>query len=226
MQAIHYYPVCLDLRHRPCLVVGGGGVGTRKVMGLLAGGAGVTVVSPDLTPELRVLVPERIEWRRGHYHSSDLEGMFLVIGATNDEETNRQIHADASDKNILCNISDRPEICNFILPSVVRRGDLILAVSTSGKSPAFAKKLRKDLEGQFGEEYAVFLRLMGAIREKLLDQRHEPEAHKQLFEKLIEDGLPEFIHRGDDAGVNRLLRRLLGPEFQTESLLKAARGSG
>jgi len=218
---LHYYPVCLDLRRRPCLVVGGGGVGTRKALGLLAGGARVTVVSPELSPELQALAPERIEWRRRLYHSRDLEGMFLVFGATNDEVINRRIHTDALNENILCNISDRPEVCNFILPSVVRRGDLILAVSTSGKSPAFAKKLRIDLEKQFGEEYATFLQLMGVIRERLLSRRHEPEAHKHLFEKLIEDGLPEFLHRGDNTGADGLLRRVLGPEFQLESLLEA-----
>ena len=221
---MNYYPVCLDLRRRYCLVVGGGGVGTRKVMGLLSAGARVTVVSPELTPELQALVPDRIEWRRRHYHSRDLERMFLVFGATNDEEVNRRIHADASGENILCNISDRPEVCNFILPSVVRRGDLILAISTSGKSPAFAKKLRKDLEQQFGEGYATFLQLMGAIRERLLSQRHEPEAHKHLFEALIEEGLPEFLHRGDNTGADGLLMRVLGPEFQLESLLGQFRG--
>ena len=218
---LHYYPVCLDLRSRPCLVVGGGGVGTRKVMGLLAGGAKVTVVSPELSPELQALAPERIFWRRKEYHSRDLEGMFLVFGATNDEEINRRIHNDAMDENILCNISDRPEICNFILPSVVRRGDLILAVSTSGKSPAFAKKLRIDFEQQFGEEYATFLQLMGAIRGRLLGTRHEPEVHKHLFEELIEKGLLEFLKRGDNTGADELLRRILGPGFQLESLLEA-----
>lgn len=222
---VHYYPVCLDLRHRSCLVVGGGGVGTRKAMGLLAGGARVTVVSPELDPDLQSLTPDRIEWRRRRYRFGDLEGMFLVFGATNDEEVNRRVHADAMKKNILCNISDRPEVCTFILPSIVRRGDLVLAVSTSGKSPAFAKKLRKDLEQQFGEEYAAFLRLMGAIRERLLCKRHEPEVHKNLFEKLIEEGLPEFIKRRDNTGADELLSRVLGPEFQLESLLRAEQGS-
>jgi precorrin-2 dehydrogenase/sirohydrochlorin ferrochelatase len=218
---IHYYPVCLDLKHRSCLVVGGGDVGTRKIMGLLAAGARVTVVCPELNPELRELVPDRIEWCRREYNCRDLEGMFLVFGATNDEAVNRRIHTDASDKHILCNISDRPEVCNFILPSVVRRGDLVVAVSTSGKSPAFAKKLRKDLEQQFGEEYITFLQLMGVIRERLLSQRYEPEAHKRLFEALIESGLLDLLHRGDDTGADELLRRVLGPEFELESLLKA-----
>ena len=90
-----------------------------------------------------------------------------------------------SDRKILCNIADRPKICDFIFPSIVNRGDLIIAISTSGKSPAFAKKMRKDLEKEFGNEYAEFLRLMGAIRNKLLSRNHEPEAHKHLFENLI-----------------------------------------
>ena len=109
------------------------------------------------------------------------------------QELNLQIHAEAERRGILCNIADRPKACNFILPSIVNRGDLTIAISTSGKSPAFAKKLRKDLEKEFGTEYADFLKLMGEIRKKLLNENHEPEAHKHLFEQLIEGKLIEMI---------------------------------
>ncbi len=216
-----YYPVCLDVRGRACLVVGGGGVGTRKVKGLLAAGALVTVVSPEVSPGLEALTPEPVQWHRRSYRGEDLDGMFLVFGATDDEVLNGRIYADAGRRNMLCNIADRPENCSFILPSVVHRGDLLIAISTSGRSPAFAKKLRKDLERQFGKEYAEFLRLMGAVRERLLSAGHSPEAHKALFESLIEEGLAEFVCRGDHAGADRLLERILGPDFQLERLGKA-----
>jgi len=216
-----YYPVCLDIRGRVCLVVGGGGVGTRKAKGLLAAGARVTVVCPELSPELQALTPEPVQWHRRRYRTEDLDGMFLVFGATNDEALNRRISADAGQRSMLCNIADRPDICSFILPSVVHRGDLLIAISTSGKSPAFAKKLRRDLERQYGEEYARFLRLMGAIRQRLLAAGHSPEAHKSRFETLLEAGLAELVCGGDDAGADRLLARVLGPDFQLERLLEA-----
>jgi precorrin-2 dehydrogenase/sirohydrochlorin ferrochelatase len=210
-----YYPVNLDIRGRRCLVVGGGGVGTRKVAGLRQCGATVTVVSPVLSERLQGLVQEgAVEWRERVYRSGDLEGMFLVIGATDDPELNRRIHADATARNMLCNIADRPEVCNFILPAVVRRGDLILAVSTSGRSPAFAKRLRKDLESRFGPEYALFLDLMGAIREKLLKEAHAPEAHKPLFEALIERDLLGMIRSSDFPAIDRAMAEVLGPGFR------------
>lgn len=217
---MRYYPVCLDIKGRACLVVGGGGVGTRKARGLLAAGARVTVVSPGITPELEALVQGGIEWRQRAYRPGDLEGMFLVFGATDDEALNRRIFDDAGKRNMLVNIADRPESCSFILPSVVHRGDLLIAVSTSGKSPAFAKKLRQDLEKSYGKEMALFLQLMGAIRERLLSMKHEPEAHKPLFERLIREGLPEAVCAGDIPAADRLLGRVLGPGFQLEQLLK------
>jgi precorrin-2 dehydrogenase/sirohydrochlorin ferrochelatase len=217
---MRYYPVCLDIKGRACLVVGGGGVGTRKVKGLLAAGARVTVVSPGLSPELKALTPDPVRCHLRNYRPEDLDGMFLVFGATDDEALNRRIFADAGERSMLCNIADRPEMCSFILPSVVHRGDLLLAISTSGRSPAFAKRLRKDLEKQFGEEYARFLRLMGAIREQLLSAGHSPEAHKSQFEALLGAGFAECVCGGDEDGAARLLTRFLGPDFQLERLMK------
>ena len=157
------------------LVVGGGAVGTRKVVTLLDCGANVTVISPVVSDQLRDFAISGLIklWERS-YQSGDLDGMFLVIGATDDEGLNRQISSDANHLNTLCNIADRPEVCNFILPAIVERDDLIITISTSGKSPALAKKLRKRLEYQFGKEYGVFLKLMGAARKKLLSQAHQP----------------------------------------------------
>ena len=214
-----YYPVYLDITNRPCLVIGGGGVGTRKVRTLLAYGAQVTVVSPRLSGPLRSLLEQgAIQWRSRSYKTDDLQGMFLVFGATDDDELNRQIHADAEANHVLCNIADRPEVCHFILPAIVQRGDLSIAISTSGKSPAFAKRLRKDLENQFGPEYGMFLNLMGRIREKLLSQAHEPEAHKPLFERLIDGGLLGFLKEEDMHQANQLLLTVLGEGYDMETL--------
>lgn len=216
-----YYPVHLNIQNRPCLVVGGGSVGTRKVQSLLGCGARVTVVSRVASDQLQRLQHARkIILRERPYQSDDLEGMFLVIGATNDEKLNRQISEDAEDRNMLCNIADRPEVCNFILPSVVQRGDLVITISTSGKSPALAKKIRKTLETQFGAEYAELLLLMGAIRKKLLSKAHAPEAHKKIFEQLINGELLELMREEKSEEINSLLNQILGEGYRLEKLIE------
>ncbi len=218
---MRYYPVSLDIKNRKCLVVGGGSVGTRKVKTLVECGAEVTVVSPGVSRNLLELAGRGlILLEKRLYRETDLEGMFLVIGTTDDEELNRQISIDAEKLNMLCNIADRPAVCNFILPSIVNRGDLAISISTSGKSPALARRLRIELEEQFGNEYAELLRLMGAIRKKLLGQKHEPEAHKQLFEQLISRGLLNMIRGNRKDEIDSLLREVLGEGFEFDLLME------
>lgn len=217
---MRYYPVCLDIKNRPCLVVGGGQVGTRKVNTLLACEAAVTVISPEATNRLTTLAEEgRITLKRRAYRSTDQDGMFLVIGATDDQALNDRIHMDAEKAGRLCNIADQPSRCNFVLPAIVEQGDLMIAVSTSGSSPAFAKHLRRQLQTQFGPEYATFLALMRAARARLLEQAHAPEAHKPLFEELIAQGLLEMIKNGDHGRIDALLGRVLGPDFTYNNLM-------
>ncbi|UCD80188.1 MAG: bifunctional precorrin-2 dehydrogenase/sirohydrochlorin ferrochelatase [Desulfobacterales bacterium] len=217
---MRYYPIHLDIQDRNCLVVGGGGVGTRKVMALLNCGANVTVVSPNISEKLRDLAGSpSLKLKQRPYQSSDLDGMFLVIGATDDETLNRRISSDAERRSTLCNIADRPEVCNFILPSIVQRDDLVITISTSGRSPALAKKLRQSLETQFGEEYGVFLRLMGGIRKKLLSQSHEPEAHKPIFEQLINSDLTLLIKQGKTVEIDALLFNILGEGYKFDELI-------
>ena len=223
---MRYYPIHLDIQNRNCLVVGGGSVGTRKVATLLACGANVTVISPQATAQLQKHAQVgSITLINRRYRAADLDDIFLVIGATDDETLNRQISNDAENRNILCNIADRPEVCNFILPSIVHRGDLIITISTSGKSPALAKKLRKTLENRFGDEYTHFLTLMGIIRKKLLSQSHQPEAHKHLFNELIDSGLIEMIRDGRKEDIDRILCEILGKEFAYDSLIQVHRQS-
>ena len=195
-------------------------MGTRKVNTLLECGARVTVVSPRPSQQLTELAAEgAIKLCRRAYQSADVEGAFLVIGATDDEGLNQQISSDAALTNTLCNIADRPEVCNFILPSIIQRGDLVITISTSGKSPALAKQLRQKLETQFGKEYAEFLLLMGAIRKKLLRQAHAPEAHKTLFNQLIDSDLIQLMQAGKTEEINSLLYKILGEGYKIEELL-------
>ncbi|OQY07114.1 MAG: siroheme synthase [Desulfobacteraceae bacterium 4572_123] len=216
---MRYYPVNLDIKNRHCLVVGGGRVGLRKVKTLIECGASVTVISPEVEDELQLLSKNTaITIKQRPYRSTDLDNMFLVIGATDNEDLNRRISEDAEKVNMLCNIADRPKVCNFILPAIIRRGDLVLTVSTSGKSPAFAKKLKTDLENEFGGEYADFLRLMGAVRKKLLSMKHAPEAHKHLFERLIDGNLVDHIRNEDIRAIDALLFTVLGQGYTFEGL--------
>ncbi len=217
-----YYPVNLDIKKKNCLVIGGGAVATRKVKTLLACGACVTIVSPEVTDSLKELAGKGIiVLEKRPYGPADLNGMFLVIGATNIDGLNTKIASDARHQNILCNIADKPEACNFILPSVVNRGDLIIAISTSGKSPAFSKQLRKNLEQEFGAEYAEFLELMGAIRNRLLSSGHAPDVHKQLFKRLISCGLVTMIRDRKIDEINRQLMKILGEGYEFNPLMKS-----
>ncbi len=227
MGAMRYYPVNLDILNRPCIVVGGGRVGTRKVNTLLACGARVTVISPEVTTRLGDLAADgKIHLKQRSYRSTDLEGMFLVIVATNDEALNRQVNADAEKRNMLCNVTDRPAICNFILPAIVQRKDFMLTISTAGKSPAFAKHIRKDLEARFGPEYGDLLDLMGSIRKRLLAEAHEPEAHKPLFEKLIAANLLNLVKQGETERIDELLQTVLGPGYRYDQLMPSIDRNG
>ena len=216
---MRYYPIHLDIRGRRCLVVGGGSVATRKTETLLDCGANVTVIGLQASAKLQKLAQsDSISLKKRGYRTTDLQDIFLVIGATDDEALNQQLSHDAEKRNILCNIADRPQVCNFILPSIVHRGDLVITISTSGKSPALSKHLRKSLENQFGEEYDHFLQVMGSIRKKLLRQSHDPEAHKQLFNQLIDSGLIELIREGKKTKINQLLRQTLGYGYDYDRL--------
>lgn len=208
---MRYYPVNLDIADRNCLVVGGGRVGARKAAGLVKAGAQVTVISPIFNPCL--LEIKSIKLIRRTYCRSDLKDMFLVFSAIDDPAISQKIYHDAEQLNILCNVADQPRICNFILPAVASRGDLSIAVSTSGQSPALAKKLRQDFENQFGPEYADFLILMGALRKKLLAKAHQPEEHQQIFNQLIESDLIEKIRDQDIDAINALLEDIVGEGF-------------
>ncbi|MBW2646717.1 MAG: bifunctional precorrin-2 dehydrogenase/sirohydrochlorin ferrochelatase [Deltaproteobacteria bacterium] len=217
---MRYYPANLDIQNQNCLVVGGGSVGKRKILTLLECGARVIVVSPKISHEIKALSEgHHIELKERNYRSSDLEGMLLVIGATDNEEVNRQISKDAARSRIICNIVDRPQECTFVLPAIVKQGDLVIAISTAGKSPAFAKSLRRKLSGEFGPEYGKLLDLMGVIRKKLLQKGKSPEAHKYMFEQLIDEGLLKLVKHNNRKQIDTLLKKVLGEGFVLEDLL-------
>lgn len=167
-----YYPVNLNLQDRRVLVVGGGVVALRKVKGLLLAGAKVRVIDPH--PSVAIVRLERsgkIRLMRRRYQRGDLHGVALVIAATNDEEINRRVSCEADENGILVNVVDRPELCSFIAPAVVRRGDFLLTVSTGGASPGLAKGIRQELEKVFGPEYGLLVKRLGRIRDRMRRER-------------------------------------------------------
>lgn len=179
------FPAFLKLRGRRCLVVGAGRVAEEKIEGLLHAGADVVVVGPSATPRVQALGRARkIEWRQRRFESSDFEGAFLVVAATSSPALHDRIYQDAKLRGILCNVVDDPPNCDFYYGAVVRRGALQIAISTAGKSPALAQRLKKLLEEQFGPEYKRWLAHLGAEREKLFAQPADPTRRKQLLHEL------------------------------------------
>ena len=206
-----YLPIFFDVTGRKCLVVGGGEVAVRKVESLLDGEALVTVVSPRLDDALDALVKRGVithvnrEYRRG-----DLSGFALVYAATDNPRLHREIAAEAHQLGIMLNVVDVPGLCTFIAPAVVKQGALQIAISTGGASPAFAARLRRELERQFGIEYGLALRIMQAAREYLRSQNPDLAQRSQRLKALAESELPEALRRRDVAAVERIVGACLG----------------
>jgi len=172
----------VKLEGRQCLVVGGGSVGEAKVESLLTTAAMVRVVAPKATPRVREWAREgRIEWEQREYAPADLAAVFLVIAATGSAALHQEIYAEAQSRGVLCNAVDEPERCDFYFPAVVRRGELQIAISTGGLSPALAQRLRRELEEQFGPEWEVWVAQLGRAREELQSIPMPPEQRKKLL---------------------------------------------
>lgn len=204
------YPMMMDLAGKRCLVVGGGSVAERKVMLLLDCDATVEVVSPTATPRLAALAAAgRIRLRRRPVRPADLRGAFLVVAATDDPEVNREVAAGVRRAGGLVNVVDDPEACSFLVPSVIRRGDLTIAISTGGGSPALAKKLRQRLEQTIGPEYVAFLDVLRALRERARRAIPDPAERQALYRRAVESDLFEQVARGDRAAVAARIEDLL-----------------
>jgi len=195
--------------------VGGGDVAGRKVQRLLECGARVVVIGRALTPALEIMIKDGLIDRiDGDYNEAHLHDAFLVIGATDKEEVNARISEDAREKGIMVNIVDDPEKCDFILPSLFQRGDLTVAISTGGKSPALAKKMREELEGLYGPEYLILLNLLGAIREKIKARGASPDDNKRLFEVLVNSDILQHIRENNWDRINKMVHDLTGEDIK------------
>ena len=192
-----YYPIFLNISGKRCVVVGGGQVSLRKVKALLEHRASVEVISPDACPELNKLAEDgEISVLPRSYRAGDLEDAFIVIAATSDRDTNLEVAQEAQRKAVLVNVVDDQDNSDFIAPSYVRRGDITIAVSTAGRSPALARKIRTRLEKDFGDEYASLARLIGEVRVEIKRQRIKVNG-EGWQEALDLDLLIKLLKEGD-----------------------------
>ena len=218
-----YYPIFLDLNNQNVIVVGGGEVAERKIKNLLIYGCTIYISSPHLTPHLQQLVAAK---KIHHIPDESLDTYmgtaFMVIAATDDSEVNSNIATQAKKHGLLINTVDQPKDCNFIMPSIVKRGNLQIAISTAGKSPALAKKIRKELQNTFPPEYDLLTELLGKIRTKLLSQNQPASKNKVIFQQLVEANLLEMITHKNWDGIQTTLQSILGKDFPIEDILTKA----
>jgi len=192
-----YFPVFLDLRERSCVVVGGGHVAERKALSLLEAGANVTVISPSLTDKLHELSSSgKITHLAKTFEAEDIAGAYIVIAATNIQEVNAGIGRLCKKKQILVNVVAPPGESSFIVPSVVDRGALLIAISTSGESPALSKKIRMELEKKFGPEYELFLQRMSILRSRLMGQTKDESERGRIFQAIANSDVIDLLRQG------------------------------
>ena len=206
-----YYPIFLEMKDRRCVVIGGGAVAQRKVEGLLAVGANVTVVSPSITDGLRDLLgQDKIRHVAREYRAGDRAGYDLVFVATDNSEVNAAVSSEAQSLHIWVNSADDPDRCDFILPAVIRRGDLTVAISTGGISPAATRAIREELDQYFREDYASFVQIAGHVRKELREKSVSADPSK--WNRALRGDFRRLIKEGKLAQAKELLLKTLGAE--------------
>ena len=215
-----YYPIFLDLNNQNVIVVGGGEVAERKIKNLLIYGCTIYISSLHLTPHLQQLVAaKKIHHIPDESLDTYMDTAFMVIAATDDAEVNSKIASQAKKHGLLINAVDQPKDCNFIMPSIVKRGNLQIAISTAGNSPALAQKIRKNLESTFPPEYGLLTELLGIIRTRLLSQDQPSSKNKIIFQQLVDSNLLEMITHKNWDGMRATLQSILGESFPIEDTL-------
>lgn len=180
-----YYPIFLDISRKPCLIVGGGKVAERKVKGLLKFGATVRVVSPRLARPLSELAKEgKISAVARQYDTEDLQGVGLVFAATNSQDINKKVYEDARALNIPVNVVDNPSLCDFIVPSIVKKDPIVIAISTSGTLPFLSKRLRKDISREISPDYVRYARVMGKLRKLIIMTTTDKKVRTKIMQKM------------------------------------------
>lgn len=203
------FPMMLDLQGRACLVVGGGVVAARKIEGLLEASARVTVVSPTLAPAILDIARDgRLRWWPREYAAGDVAGFTLVMVATDDRSVNARVAAEARERSVWVNCADDPERCDFILPSVLRRGPLTVAVSTGGASPSVAHMVREELEAVLPPDYGPLTEMVADVRRGLRERGIAPDAER--WRAALDGELRRLVAEGRPVEARERLRERLG----------------
>lgn len=209
------YPIFLNLKNKNALVVGGGQVAVRKIKRLLKTQAVITVVSKKAAAELQQLAEQnKLKLEKREFKAVDLDNKFLCIAATGNRKVNSQIANLAKKKGVLVNVVDTPLESSFIVPSVVERGSLMLAISTNGQFPGLAKKIRQQLEKEFGPEYSDYLDLLAKVRQEIKTKISNKEQRKQLYNKLFSLPLLKEIKSGRKPPVSLVLNKLVQSSWE------------
>jgi precorrin-2 dehydrogenase/sirohydrochlorin ferrochelatase len=203
---MHHYPINLNLNGKKCVLIGGGAVAERKAKTMVAAGGEVLVISPELTAGLIALAEkETLVWVNRAYQAGDLDGFFLAVCATDDEAVNLLAAQEAKEKKILVDIVDKPLAADFTVPAQVRRGNLLLTVSTGGQSPALAREIKKELAALYGEEYGVYLELIAQMRLDLKKTLSDSKEREKFWQRALDEEILLFLRQGKIAEAKKIL---------------------
>ena len=208
----HLYPLSLKLRDRPVLLVGGGAVAFRKARALWESGCRLTVVASRLSDPFRLWTEDRgVTCEERPYRDGEAGSYFLIVSATDDPSVNRRVYEDASRAQRLVNVVDQPHLCNVFVPSVLRRGALQVAVSTSGECPGLSRRIRKQLDPLFPERYTPLIERLALVRAEWKERLPTPERRKQAMERLLATEAIQRFLEGEDAPLEEAIRTLAPP---------------
>jgi precorrin-2 dehydrogenase/sirohydrochlorin ferrochelatase len=216
---MRYFPINIDIRGKRVVVVGGGAVAARKCQTLLAADAQVIVIAPILADSLRELVDKGVVRHLARqYKKGDIAGAFLVFAATDSHSVNQAVAKEGKNSGVLTDVADAPDTGDFTSPAVISRGELMITISTEGKSPLLARRIREELEELYGTEFAVLIKLFDRVREKLLTENKNSSYNKKILFSLLEHDLPALLKNRSAAEIDNLLRELCGPGFSLAEL--------
>ncbi len=197
-----YYPIMIRIERKLCTVVGGGKVAERKIISLIDHGARVKVISPSCTNKISEFYHSGIiEFINREYEYGDLDGSFLAYITTDVKRVNDMCISECKEKEILVNIADNPEKCDFVVPSTIKRGDLTINISTMGKSPTLSKKIRKEIEEIYPEAYSEYVDILGEIREKVKEEIKDIKKRREIFYELVYSNVLEDYMSGKGSNI-------------------------
>ena len=217
------YPIMMNLVNKRVVVVGGGRVGLRKTFSLLESGARVALIAPRIEPELMELEKQgRVNWIEANFSDQILDRFpdtVLIFGTTDNRETNVEIYESANRRKIPCNIADVPDLCSFIVPAVISQGDLIISVSTGGSSPALARRIRQELQKQFGPEYGKMTKLMGDLRKHVMSVGAGSDENRKLFSEIVDSELLKALRESDTKKALDILKKILPKDIDVDGAI-------